>query len=239
MAEEVTVFGDAETESSGFLERLVGENKSYKSAEDLAKGKVNADEHIKTLEDKLDELREELDKRLSVEDAIKKVQEERQVLPTGLAPTSAQEPSSLKEDDLIDLIRGVTQKDKDREAAQKNRDEVATKLVEVYGDSSKANEAVKQRAIEIGLSVQDLEALAMRSPKAFLTQMGLDVTPQATVRPTHSDVRLPQNSQSQIKEGTESWWKQFRKDSPKEYFSPSMTPKRMKDALRLGDAFFS
>jgi hypothetical protein len=46
-------------------------------------------------------------------------------------------------------------------------------MIEVYGDSAKANEAVTRRAGELGVSVDWLRDSASRSPNAFFATMGI------------------------------------------------------------------
>src|SRR4051812_10177738 len=52
---------------------LVGEGKTYKTVDELAKGKINADIHIKRLEEEAKALREQLAGAKSVEDVLEAV----------------------------------------------------------------------------------------------------------------------------------------------------------------------
>ena len=54
-------------------EDLVGEGKKFKTIDDLAKGKAQADTHITNLEKELAELRQDLSARLTVEDFVSRV----------------------------------------------------------------------------------------------------------------------------------------------------------------------
>jgi hypothetical protein len=73
---------------------LVGEGKTYKTVDELAKGKINADIHIKRLEEEAKALREQLAGAKSVEDVLEAVK-----------ANSVSRQAELK-DILLDTLQG-------------------------------------------------------------------------------------------------------------------------------------
>ena len=119
-------------------------------------------------EQELAELREELKKRETVEDIIQRVTKPpvQSPLPvTELQPAPA--TSGITDEDLVQRIREVTSETTRAEKVARNTEEVATRLVEVFGSEEAANRAITAKAVEFGVSVEFLQSTAVQSPKAF------------------------------------------------------------------------
>lgn len=240
---------NSEDVNANYLDQLVGEGKKFKDQEALAKGKFEADKTIEARDRELAELREELTKRLSNEDLLKQFESHQQrntntmdnVKPEAdnITP-SAKADTPLKDEDLIERIRNVTKEDREREQMQANLEVVKDALLKAFGTPEKAAEAVRQKASELGVSVDFLQSAAAKSPKAFFVQLGLESQAQNALAP-RSDVNVQSLNYSNpgIKEGTYEWYRQIQKTNPGVYFSPKIQNQLMKDALRLGDAFYS
>lgn len=227
------------------LEDHVGEGKRYKAPEDLLKGKLEADQTIKERERELAELREELGKRLTVEDALKKLEQERVREPVREPAQTPRDDNpqraALSDEDLVKRIDSVVAQRETQRTVQSNTAVVADRLLEVFGEEAKAAQAVRAKAAELGVSVSFLESVAKQSPKAFYAQMGLTEAnaPRPTAAPSRGDVKTVVDT-SRVKEGTYQWYEVIRKNDPKRYFSPATQNQLHKDAQRLGlDAFMA
>lgn len=62
------------TEGETYLGKLVGEGKKFSDVEGLAKGKLESDQMISFLENQAKELREELQKRSTLDEFMQKLQ---------------------------------------------------------------------------------------------------------------------------------------------------------------------
>ena len=65
--------------STSYLEQLVGEGKKYSNPEELAKAYFNADGFINHLKNETGSLREELEKRMTLEELLAEKQQEQQI----------------------------------------------------------------------------------------------------------------------------------------------------------------
>lgn len=203
----------------GVLESLVGEDKKFKSVEDLAKGKAESDKFIEQLQSELSGLREELDKRLTAEDVLTKIREENSANQSNGEPTS----SSLSEDKVAELVKSTLESTRTEEQRQANIASVDQKLQEMYGD--KANAELQKKAAELGVGVDFLASVAMQSPAAFFNTVGINANQQAggvqvSTSTVNTEVLAQQGEASQAKAGSKAYFDQMRKDNPKLYWDP-------------------
>jgi len=246
----MTIFQDAPDQNASGTARaedLVGEGKKFKTVDDLAKGKLEADTFIEKLQREQKELREELDKRLTVEAALRHAQE------AGIRvdppqPKANDPPPARQAENEPDIDSRITKalEARDRnKATQDNLQTATAKLVEVYGTPEKAAEIVKARAEELGMTRQQLGDMASSNPKAFYRLVGLDAKPAEA--PKASSWSNPKNpaamaavaGASVVKAGTYKHYEEIRRSDPAAYFSPRVQLQMDKDAREKGDSFYS
>jgi hypothetical protein len=218
------------------IDQLVGEGKKYSTVDDLAKAYLNADSFINQLKDETSNLRAELSTRLSVEEALR----QNQAQPVQSPPVTTKAEESVAEQDLGARIREEMDRERSQAQATGNLAEVVNKLTELFGTEEKANEVVKTKARELGVSVEFLQDVASKSPKAFYAQLGLNASQAAPAAATHSDVNpvaLGANTAGP-KDGTWAFYEAIRKNDPKRYFSPTIQNKMFNDRSKLGSAFY-
>jgi hypothetical protein len=225
------------------LEQLVGEGKKFKSVDELAKAYANANNHI-------DELRTDLQStREFISDELKKLAEQRNQEPpkpvteTGgnqnLAPVA---PASDPAEDLDTRIAKALEERDTLKRLQGNANLVQEVLVERLGDVTKAAEAVVAKARELGLQPSDMKELAAKSPKAFLTTMGIDADSKPTSNSTpapSSDVNPHNMNTGAPKPNTYAYFEQIRKSDAKLYWNPKTQAAMHKAAQEMGEAFFN
>lgn len=212
------------------LDALVGEGRKYKSVEDLAKAVEFKEQHINQIEAENAQYRANLQEQIELQ--RQRSQE---------APPPPQSGQGQSEVDLEQRIRNtLEQTDREKRVAT-NVNEVSQKLVDVYGTPEKANEVVKQKAAELGVSIQFLMDSAAQSPKAFYAQIGLNegnrhaasingkVNPEALANLNPSRAGAP---------GTYAFYEQMRQENPKMYNSPRVQLQMHKEAMEKGEAFF-
>lgn len=170
-------------EKTSALDQLVGPGRKFQTPEDLAKGKLNADTFIESLTRENRELRtlvnqqdtrvSQLEAKVSILDRLdgsaSTVTTPATTTTTTAVATTAP-ATGLSEDAALELIKRV-KKDEVRAA---NKTEVDSVLFANFGD--KAVAFVKQRAAELGISDAEVHNLALTSPKAFLSMLGVNKT---------------------------------------------------------------
>ena len=227
---------NAEDAPSNFLETLVGEGKKFSDPESLARGKWEADRTIEARNAELEQLRAELDE-LKIAERLKSVQPTAPTTPEPrLEDNQPAKPSAPE--DLAKLVREQLQAERANETVRANVERVANRLIELYGDEDKANQIVRTKATELGVSVEFLEEVAAKSPKAFFSQLGVDEKTTAPAGPTKGDVNTSafQNNSNTLKPGTYKFYEQMRKDNPTVW--AKIQPQIHADALKMGAAFF-
>lgn len=158
----------------------------YNSVEEALKGAQHAQEYIAQLkseqakrDEELNALRQELEKRQSVEEVVQKL--------TASQEQDAQEtPQSqgLDEQTLEKLIserleQTLTAKQK-QDAALANSSRVNQALLEQFGEASAAQKAVQEKAQSMGITPERLGELASESPDLVLSLFNSSTKPSST-----------------------------------------------------------
>lgn len=230
------------------VESLVGDGKKFKTVDDLAKGKAESDRVIQAREKELAELRDELGKRLTAEELFSKLQKPATPQPNdrqndGGSPPAREPNVQFTDEELAKRVKSVLLETNAEERKQSNIEEVAGKLVEIFGTEDKANAAVKAKAAELGVSVQFLQTTAAQSPKAFYAQLGLTDTAPRSSPLTHGDVNTSAFESTRpggVQPGTYAWYEAQRKERGDGwYFKPEVQNALMKDAFANPDGFMN
>lgn len=203
------------------VDALVGEGKKYKSIDELAKGNVYGQNHIRTLETELATLREEAKNRQTTETLINQIrslkspdlehdeQPERQPI--------VQEPGMTKADvERLFLEREVSAKQ------TQNLNLVVSTLKDRFGE--RVTTEVNAKAAELGISGDDLRNMARDKPQVVLslfvgTQQPRDVfnAPAANQRPGAFSNKLTGQNWSDFEK--------IRKENKAVYESPAFQKK--------------
>lgn len=148
----------------------VGEHSAYKSVEALVKGKAEADKYIAKLlaeAKEKDELISNLTTRANITEELKQIREAKTM---GTENTNTLE---ITEDAMKQIALKAMQEEQASQKAAANwqncRDAVATL-------NSDVDLAIKNKAQELGCTVEYLQGIAQTSPKAFKSMFGLKDT---------------------------------------------------------------
>lgn len=227
------VFADQAQNDDVTIDTLVGEGKKYRDINELAKAYVNADSH-------LDELRRDLAQARARSDAEKN---QEPVVPTqqqqsDQTPAVTERPQN--NEDLRTLVGRELEALTQEKKFEQNVESTAQTLIDHFGDAIKANQAVKDKARELGVSPDWLRDSAARSPKAFYATMGIN--PEAERRDTstpapRSDVRLESNQGGSKR--NYAYFENLRKSDKGLYYSQSVQNEMHRLARELGDAFYA
>ena len=211
-----------------------------KPLEEVLKAKVESDLYIKTLEKQKDELRndylkqrEELLAKAKFEELVDRLEN-----PTTSSTTQATEAPKYDPKEIEDLVYRKIQETKVSEVEGRNFSIVENKLREKYGDNYKS--IVKEQQQSLGLSPDDINNLAKKSPDAFFRMLGLD---QQKVESFQTPPRTEQRRDNfaptgQVKRNY-AYYQELKKADPKIYFDKNIAVQMHNDAVAMGEAFYS
>ena len=232
---------------------LVGEGKKYKDQNALAFSRLKADEHIARLEREQNELRQELDKRLALEQLIEKIESKanqtppKQVDEQGMAPQTVSHnqndsnnkgENAMSKQDIATMVQEMLSQETSKITQEQNVSKVQEELKKVWGNSYSSTLTKKQE--ELGLSKEFLSSVAAKSPEAFLKLVGARDKPSNSidVAPPRSSVGSS-NHQNVGNEKNYAYYRKMQKENPRLYYSPKVQLEMHNDALRLGENFNS
>lgn len=228
------IFGGEETTSAVVrADDLVGEGKKFKTVDDLARGKAEADAYIERLKNEKAEADRKLAEATNAEAELARLREQlaKQERPES-APTRPSQPDQKSIDAIVEesITRAETRRTQVQNVTEANR-----ALVDHFsGDAAKAAGEVARRATELGLTVDEVKGIAARSPSAF-KRLILGDLPEKTVdvnltKSTVSPSAVPVSG-SGPKVGTNEYYKTMLKADPRRYMSPATQAEILKHTL--------
>lgn len=220
----------------------------------LAKGKYHADERIAQYEKEQADLRAELDKRLTYENLLAKIDASGRTPSDKVSKTdnssnaeSEEKETRSHEDnskrlspgEIEEMVRNTISKEATRSSMASNISQVKQALTATWG--ANYERTLLQKASELGLTPEYMENLAANSPKALLTLVGASTQaskPTSSLPPMTSVNGSASNQSKNLEPGTFNFYEKLRKEDPRTYFSPRVQNEMMKNAKEKGDAFY-
>jgi len=231
------------TPQESYLQKLVeakGEN--WKDPEVLAKGKLEADGYIKTLEEQLAQMREDLKKQEYQAQVIEQLQNKaadstaaKNGVPNDNGSAEAQNTTgNLSEEDLKSLVeKTLAQREKETSVKQ-NLSQVDKALDDMFG--TEALSVVQKKAQELGMSIERMQDIAAESPNAFFALIG--EKPKQPMNPMiQGSVRTEGVNMQASAERDWSYYQKLRRENKNLYYTPKIQQQLMEDKMRLGDKF--
>lgn len=149
-----------------------GEQK-YKTLEEAVKALSHSQNFIPTLQSEVkerDRIIAELQTKVSKVDTLETTLQEL-IQRQSNTPTSVE----LDEDKVASLVSNTLTRLEQQKSSKTNLETVITEVRKVFGD--KASEVFYAKAAEEGLSAEEINSLAARSPKAVFKLLGLNTAP--------------------------------------------------------------
>jgi hypothetical protein len=229
--------GDQEPDYMSYVKAKFGKEDGSIDLEALAKAKFKSDEHIANLETEQAGVREELNKRLSFEEVLTKIEAGRQSATTenNQTPDATIGEKSLTPDDVKKLLQETLTQEQQKAAYQNNVKSVRDTLQSAWGPTFA--DKLKQVCNELDISEEEAGQVAMTKPKAFLKLVLGESAPRQidNVAPARSSVRIDANSPSGVKNW--AYFEKIKMTNPKEYWTPKVQLELHRQAIKLGDAF--
>jgi hypothetical protein len=220
----------------------------------LAKKAVHADRTIEAQKLRLQELEQELTKRLSYEDLRDTLVKANVAKPNNASKpiitddededhSRVEDDSKTKVTDIRKLVQDVINQEATKNSARQNVAQVVDTLKSTWGSNYEATLRLKAR--EIGVSEGFLETLAAEQPKALLRLVGIDIEPKkdnATfMAPPKSSPDVPRSPNGNNNPSGYKGYKYYedmRKKDPKAYWTGRVQNELMRAASVLGDDFY-
>lgn len=174
------------TVESVYLKELVGESKKFKSIDDLARGKLEADAFIEQLKQETAALKEELKRRAVVDEVRQSLSPDSYHAPTSVS-SSQPEPQDFK-----GMIEKVLQEKDVETRKQMNKKEIEGTLLQAFGSQEAAKKAIQDKADELGVSTNFLIDAGFVSPKVLYNNLGINT--EALKRKQMQTGNVPLNS---------------------------------------------
>lgn len=232
-------------DNKNWYEELVGENKKFKSNEDLAKGKAEADRFIEVLTREKAELRndylklrEEAATQAKLQDLIDRLEKNpnRNSDDSNIPPEDKRETPSYDPKEVQSLVqKTILETDKLKKETE-NFNFVHGKLREQFGNS--VNNVLQERMNTLGLSDEDITSLAKKSPQAFFNTLGIQQQGQNDFQTPPRSSQRSDNFSPNAKKRTLSYYEELKKTNPRMYLDPKIAVQMDKDAQELGKDFF-
>jgi len=226
-----------ENEDTITLEDLVGEGRKYKDPNELAKAYNHADSYIQNL--KAEKARVEAEAKVlrDLVEARGKAPEDSKNDPPAARIEPPEPQNRDQQVDLNELVRKELSAAREQESAAANINRAAEVMSNHYGSAHKAQEAIRVRAQELGVSFDWLKDSAAKSPAAFFATMGIN----ANQRPVNTPGYTPEVNLGHKGGSAKNfrYFEEIRKADVKLYNSPEIRKQMFESARDLGDKFYA
>jgi hypothetical protein len=231
------------TPQESYLQKLVeakGEN--WKDPEVLAKGKLEADGYIKTLEEQLAQMREDLKKQEYQAQVLEQLQNKaadstaaKTGVPNDNGSAEAQNTTaSFSEEDLKSLVEQTLTQREQQASVKQNLAQVDKALDDIFGTEALA--VVQKKAQELGMSIERMQDIAAESPNAFFALIG--EKPKQPMNPMiQGSVRTEGVNMQASTDRNWDYYQKLRRENRNLYYTPKVQRQLMEDKARLGDKF--
>jgi hypothetical protein len=243
----MSLFEEAQTteqtngQEESYLDQVVKtKGTNWSDPEVLAKGKLEADTYIQSLEGQLADLRTDMSKQDYAAQLIQELKGEATVtgdvspaLENTASTAEATTPVGLGEEDLKSLVdRALTDRDNNK-ITESNQKIVEEEMAKKFGNDAQAE--VNKRAKELGMSLDRMQEIASESPNAFLSLMGQPAPSLGSM--VNSSIRTESVTTQASSDRDWNYYQKLRKENRNQYYSPKVQQQILDDKLRLGVKF--
>jgi hypothetical protein len=238
MSEQSSTF-DITNPATTIAAELVGEGKKFKTVDDLAKGKLEADTFIEKLKTENAALREALDSEGSPDEVLKRINSllQSKGSETSDATKSNQSPSNpLTEEKVLELLS----KREREEKIKNNINAFNASVNKAFGE--KTGEVLATRLGELGMERDVFNDLAARNPSAALRILGLKdggVVGGSTMDSSVStEAYFGDAGKGNGETPNFAYFQKIRREMGMAYYEPEIQKRVFEARKKLGDAFW-
>lgn len=236
-----------------YLSEYVGEGKKFKDPADLARAKAHSDAFIERLQRELSGIRNELNTRAKLEelmDRMSATNTDRNVTTqaTQTAAENGQDGTATRNLSPEDIEKVVEQRLAAREHERQitnNVSAVKNRLMAEFGDNYVAELEARTKAL--GLSKDFVAEIAKKEPKALFALLGIESVNGSQQKsqndvfsaPPKSSVNTAGFSAVGTSEKKFTDFEKIRKTDPARYWSAQVQNELHRQAMKLGEKFYS
>lgn len=219
---------------------LVGEGKKFKSVDDLARGKVEADAFIERLKGELSGLRDELNSRTRLDEIVEKLSkpkaEDTNQNQNNQTGDDDSKPAALDASKIEELVTAKLQEAERRKKAADNLAFVKSELHKKFGNTYPTK--LTEVADQLGMSKEDISAMAAATPQVLLRLFDGPAKTEDGFAPPRSVVNADLGD-TRTGDRTKAYYDSIKKQDAARYWSVEVQNAMHKDAIRLGEKFFT
>lgn len=216
---EGTDLSEATTTGNEQKPFIVGEHSVYNTVEDLYKGAVQKEQYIQKLVKEAAELRAQLEQNKYETDLRQElINYRKEALMTNNDTTQVENTTTLTDDTIKEIALKAMQENMAKQQAEKNLQECKSLLGSNEDD---INLAMKNKATELGVTVEDLNDMASTKPQLFKRLFDIKEARQVDYIP--SSVRQINNTQPV------DGYSEFVKNAKDSRYVATMVEKALKD----------
>lgn len=218
-AAEGTIVSEATTAGIEQKPFIVGEHSVYNTVEDLYKGAVQKEQYIQKLLKEAAELRAQVEQNKYETDLRQElIKYRKDALMTNNDTTQVENTTTLTDDTIKEIALKAMQENMAKQQAEKNLQECKSMLGSTEDD---INLALKNKATELGVTVEDLNDMASTKPQLFKRLFDIKEAPKVDFIP--SSVRQVNNTPSV------DGYSEYVKNATNPKYVSEMVDKAMKD----------
>jgi len=213
---------------------FIGEGRQYADQNAALSSIPHKDTHIARIEQENAEMRAKLAESKKLEDVLAAMNSSSNQAPDAQmnAPQGTQVENTTPQD-MAEIVKSVLQEERDASKAESNVAAANKFMFDTFGD--KAQEVATSKAAELGMSIDDLKGLALRSPVAYQALFKQNSTVDTGTRSSQGDVNtLAQTSTLTGK----AKYDEIRRADARKFLSPEVQKAQMKAALENPDLYF-
>lgn len=216
---EGTDLSEATTTGNEQKPFIVGEHSVYNTVEDLYKGAVQKEQYIQKLVKEAAELRAQLEQNKYETDLRQElINYRKEALMTNNDTTQVENTTTLTDDTIKEIALKAMQENMVKQQQEKNLQECKSMLGSTEDD---INLALKNKAGELGVTVEDLNDMAATKPQLFKRLFDIKEAPKVDFIP--SSVRQVNNTPST------DGYTDYIKNATNPRYVAEMVEKAMKD----------
>lgn len=216
---EGTDLSEATTTGNEQKPFIVGEHSVYNTVEDLYKGAVQKEQYIQKLVKEAAELRAQLEQNKYETDLRQElIKYRKEALMTNNDTTQVENTTTLTDDTIKEIALKAMQENMEKQLEEKNLKECKSLLGSSEDD---INLALKNKASELGVTMEDLNDMAAKKPQLFKRLFDIKEAPKVDFIP--SSVRQVNNTP------TTDGYSEFVKNANDPRYVAQMVEKAMKD----------
>jgi hypothetical protein len=239
------VEGTTSTVETSPLAELLGEDKKFKTIDDLAKGKLEADKFIEQLQGELKATREQM---AELEDATSKsatVTDLVAAVKNANKQVDAEGNQPISEEQLQGMVESIMEGRHEKQTRLANFQQANQAVLDKFnGDVEAARAYTAERARQLGLPVDKLRSLGEESPSAFRQLMETKPSTGSQSVAALPEVNVDRGSnpnRAEVIDGhhTKAYYDKLKKDlGPAKYWNDTkIQGQYFKDAEALRDRF--